>query len=104
MLIVQVEIKSRPSVPDNVHNWQVFGNDNDLLDFLTCEGRYQDQIIDTNSFIEKQEDKETLFGEEIVQLISNKITKGWWHARGSLIKMKTSKPRNLMLCERKLRK
>ena len=26
-----VEIQNRPSIPDNIENWQVFENDNDIL-------------------------------------------------------------------------
>ena len=33
----KVEIQTRPFVPDNVQNWQVFENDKDILRFLNCE-------------------------------------------------------------------
>lgn len=41
-----VDLIFRPSVPDNVTNWQVFNHDNDILNFLTSNKSYDDQIID----------------------------------------------------------
>ena len=35
--ISKVEIQTRPSIPNNVHNWQVFEDDKDILRFLNCE-------------------------------------------------------------------
>ena len=48
-IIVQrfsIELIFRPSIPDNVTNWQVFNHDEDILIFLTSEKSYDDQIID----------------------------------------------------------
>ena len=33
----KVEVQTRPSVPDNVQNWQVFEDHSDILRFLNCE-------------------------------------------------------------------
>ena len=44
--IFSVELIFRPSVPDNVTNWQVFNHDDDILNFLTSDKSYDDQIID----------------------------------------------------------
>ena len=33
----KVEVQTRPIVPDNVQNWQVFEDDMDILRFLNCE-------------------------------------------------------------------
>lgn len=41
-----IELFFRPSIPDNVTNWRVFNNDDDIIDFLTSEGSYEEQIID----------------------------------------------------------
>lgn len=41
-----VELIFRPSIPDNVTNWQVFNHDEDILHFLTSDKSYDDQIID----------------------------------------------------------
>jgi hypothetical protein len=31
-----VEVKCRPTIPDNIRYWQVFGNDDQIKDFLQC--------------------------------------------------------------------
>ena len=41
-----IHLVFRPSIPDNVKNWRVFNNDADIIDFLTSEGSYEEQIID----------------------------------------------------------
>lgn len=74
--VIQVQMKYRPSIPDNVQNWQVFEDDKDLIRFLTCEEDYENQIIDWNGCVEENDGKETLFGKEIVQLKMKKIPKG----------------------------
>ena len=64
-----------PSIPYNICNWQVFENDKDLLKFSTCQENYQDIEIDWNELVEIQDGKDTILGEEIVQLKSNIILK-----------------------------
>ena len=44
--VIQVEMKNRPSIPDNVQNWQVFEDDKDIIRFLTCQEDYECQFID----------------------------------------------------------
>eukprot|EP00253_Pinus_taeda_P034960 PITA_34960 len=41
-----VELLFRPSIPDNVTNWRVFNHDEDILQFLTFEKSYDNQIIE----------------------------------------------------------
>lgn len=41
-----IELIFRPSIPDNITNWRVFNNDADIVNFLTSEGSYEEQIID----------------------------------------------------------
>jgi len=43
-----IELIFRPSIPDNVTNCLIFNNDYDIVNFLTSEGSYNDQIIDEN--------------------------------------------------------
>ena len=43
---ISIELGFRPSIPDNVTNWRVFNNDANIIDFLTSEGSYEEQIID----------------------------------------------------------
>ena len=71
-----IEVQYRPSIPDNIENWQVFDDDNDILKFLLLEGKYDSQELDCNVFVEMIDGKEMLFGQEILQLIINKLPKG----------------------------
>ena len=71
-----VEVQSRPSIPDNIDNWQVFKDDSDILKFLLLEGRYDSQELDCSAFVEIVGRKETAFGQEILQLKTNKLPKG----------------------------
>ena len=41
-----IELIFRPSIPDNITNWRVFNDDPDIVNFLTSEGSYSNQIID----------------------------------------------------------
>ena len=41
-----IEFIYRPFVPDNITNWWVFNDENGILNFLTSEGSYSNQIID----------------------------------------------------------
>ncbi|MDO5304887.1 MAG: reverse transcriptase-like protein, partial [bacterium] len=41
-----VELIFRPSVPDNVTNWRVFDDDQQIVDFLHMKDTFQDVIID----------------------------------------------------------
>jgi len=41
-----IELIFGPSILDNITNWLVFNDDEDILNFLTSEKSYDDQIID----------------------------------------------------------
>jgi hypothetical protein len=41
-----VELLYRPSIPDNVTNWRVFDDDQQIISFLHLEGNFKDSIID----------------------------------------------------------
>lgn len=62
----QVEIKSRPSILDNIYNWKVFEDDDDILKFIQCIDRYETKEIDFNAFVEVIDGKDTDFGDEVV--------------------------------------
>jgi len=47
-----VELIFRPSMPDNISNWQVFKGDEQILEFLHCEKTFKNAVID-----EKEHDK-----------------------------------------------
>jgi hypothetical protein len=41
-----VEVKCRPTIPDNIRYWQVFGNDDQIEDFLQCKNEFECTNID----------------------------------------------------------
>jgi hypothetical protein len=41
-----VEVKCRPTVPDNIRYWKVFGNDDQIEDFLQCKNDFECTNID----------------------------------------------------------
>jgi hypothetical protein len=41
-----VEVKCRPTVPDNIRYWKFFGNDDQIEDFLQCKNDFECTIID----------------------------------------------------------
>ena len=47
-----VELIFRPSVPNNISNWQVFEGDEKILEFLHVEKTFKNEVID-----EKEHDK-----------------------------------------------
>ena len=71
-----MEVQNRPSILDNVENWQVFEDDKDILNFMLSEDKYHGQEMDYNDLIETINGKETIFGQEIMQLKTNKVPKG----------------------------
>ena len=42
----EIEIRHRPSIPDNVKHWQVFDDDEQINQFLTMIGNFEDAEID----------------------------------------------------------
>lgn len=74
--ISKVEVKTRPSIPDNICNWKVLNNDDDLLSLLHCIDVYESQEINFNAFVETIDGKDIVFENEIVHLKTNKIPKG----------------------------
>jgi len=44
----EVEVKHRPSIPDNVKKWQVFEDDRQIQSFLHLMGDFEDLIIEVN--------------------------------------------------------
>lgn len=71
-----VEIKDRPAIPDNVYNWQVFVDDEDILRFIQYIDDYDGHKIDCNALVEVVEDREIVFGNDMVYLETNEIPKG----------------------------
>jgi len=46
------EIKHRPTIPDNINNWQVFENDAQINNFLTLQEEFIGLNIDENTMDE----------------------------------------------------
>jgi hypothetical protein len=44
-----IEVKYRPIVPDNIRYWQVFGNDDQIDDFLQCKNDFECTHIDLDN-------------------------------------------------------
>ena len=42
----EIELRHRPSIPDNVKHWQVFEDDEQINQFLTMIGNFEDSPID----------------------------------------------------------
>ena len=74
--ISKIETQIRPFVPNNVQNWQVFEDDKDILRFLNYENMLSGQEIGCATYVENINGKDTIFGQEVVQLKTNKIPKG----------------------------
>lgn len=73
--ISRIEIQTTPSVLDNIEKWYFFNDDDDIL-FLHCVDEYENHEIDFSSFMQIEDDKETMFGKEVIQLKTNRITRG----------------------------
>ena len=41
-----IELIYMPSVPNNVTNWRVFNDDEQIINFLTMEETFKDSVID----------------------------------------------------------
>jgi ribonuclease HI len=44
-----IEVKSRLTIPDNIKYWQVFGNDDQIEDFLQCKNDFECTNIDSEN-------------------------------------------------------
>jgi hypothetical protein len=47
-----VEVKCKPTVPENIRYWQVFGNDDRIEDFLQCKNGFECTNIDLENEVE----------------------------------------------------
>jgi hypothetical protein len=41
-----IELLFRPSIPDNITNWRVFDDDQQIINFLHMEDTFQGAVID----------------------------------------------------------
>jgi ribonuclease HI len=79
-LSYEIQIRHRPSLPDNVKFWKVFEDDAELTRFLAVVDEYADLQIDQDNEhddeVEQPKLKNKIAAHEIVQLSTNKIPKG----------------------------
>jgi hypothetical protein len=82
----EIEVKHRPTVPDNIYYWKIFENEIQVERFLQMSDEFANSNIDDECCREDNED-ETMFtnddcfqnqiaGRDIVQLKNNIIPKG----------------------------
>lgn len=97
-LLYQIQVKYRPSIPDNLKHWQIFEDDEHLKSFM--------QIVDQFSFLQIDEDRSEINentrendtsyfnskidDRDIIQLSNNFIPKGLIPLEFFFIKMMSS--------------
>jgi ribonuclease HI len=64
-----VEVKCRPTVPDNIRYWQVFGNDDQIEDFLQCKNDFECTNIDLEN--DDENVNKSVFGNDSVNKIDS---------------------------------
>ena len=67
----EVEVRHRPVIPDNIINWQVFEDDQQVRNFIELKEEFQSTQMDQQNMF--MESKEKL---EVLQLKNNLIPKG----------------------------
>jgi ribonuclease HI len=76
----EVEVKYRPSIPDNVKHWKVFEDDLEIKKFLETVEEFSEMHIDRDSVSEERLDGGNFLNKiaerNIVQLPSNHIPRG----------------------------
>lgn len=73
--IFLVELISALSIPNNILNFQVFYDDQHILEFIMCNAIFKGQEID-DTFDDKLKDDELEDEDEIINLKTNTIPKG----------------------------
>ena len=79
-LVYEIQMKYRPSLPDNVNHWKVFDDDDELNRFLQVIDEFSEMQIDQNNDALLEDPKSQLRNKigknSIVQLPTNHIPKG----------------------------
>ena len=74
-----IEVRYRPSVPDNVKQWKVFEHDIEIKMFLELTGEFSNSLIDQEQDDEVEEfegvAENEIAGHKIIELKSNFIPK-----------------------------
>jgi ribonuclease HI len=76
----EIQVKYRPSLPDNVKLWKVFEDDAELTRFLAVIDEFADLQVDLENehdeYADKPKFRSKIAAHEIVQLSTNRIPKG----------------------------
>jgi ribonuclease HI len=81
----EIEVKHRPTVPNNIKYWTVFEDDNQIESFLKMDGEFANMNIDEEYCCEEEDVvvfandgylKNQIVGKDIMQLKNNIIQKG----------------------------
>ena len=67
----EVKIRHRPVIPDNILNWQVFEDDQQVKNFLELKEEFENSQIDQQNMLVETREK-----SEVLQLQNNLIPKG----------------------------
>ena len=77
-----VQIKNRPSIPNNIKYWQVFEDDKEIHKFLECVEEFSDiQIDDEQEIVENQNSnpfKKIMAGKNIIDLKITLFLRVWF--------------------------
>ena len=75
-----VQVKHRPSVPDNIKRWQIFQDDQQIKKFLECVDDFSENQVDQDQedckLLENQSLENMLAGQKIMELKSTHVPKG----------------------------
>ena len=77
----EIELRHKTSIPDNVKHWQVFEDDEQINQFLTMIGNFEDNQIDLEVDESDQGEmsknlKQTSRDQKIIQLKDNILPRG----------------------------
>ena len=63
-----IELKYRPSIPDNVTSWKVFDDDRQILDFLSAQTTFEGMAIDEADHEKSLSDPSNIIPKSIISL------------------------------------
>jgi hypothetical protein len=72
---ITVEFLYKPSVPNNISNWKLFGGDEQIINFLTNQDNFKDLAIDDEVFQEQSTETEPHINQLINKSKSHMILK-----------------------------
>ena len=81
LLIYEIEVRYRPSIPDNIKHWQVFEDEEQMKRFLETVGEFSNMEIDAKEEVESEDTSERnwekkVAGNKVLQLKGNIIPRG----------------------------